>query len=197
MSGSPSVALTFDDGPDPKSTPKFLDELDKLNWKATFFMLGQMAEKDPRLTLEVYNRGHEIALHGYSHKNMLWRTPRQTRDDISKGFDILTDIVGKPPTYFRPPYGVLNSQAIISAQKLGLTPVLWTSWGRDWRAKASPRSVVDDLRKTLTPGATLLLHDSDCTSAKNAYISALDALKLLAEELDKMHIGVERMCDHF
>lgn len=196
-SGSTSVALTFDDGPDKKSTPLFLDELDKLNWKATFFMLGQMAEKDPGLTLEVQNRGHEIALHGYAHKNLLWRTPKQTKEDIVKGYEILASILDRSPVFYRPPYGVLNSQAIFTSQRLGLTPILWGSWGRDWRAKATPKTVVNDLRRHLGPGSTLLLHDSDCTSAENAYLSALGALELLAIELDQRGISVEKMCDHF
>lgn len=196
-SGSTSVALTFDDGPDKKSTPLFLDALDRLNWKATFFMLGQMAEKDQGLTLEVQNRGHEVALHGYGHKNLLWRTPKQTEEDIVKGYEILSSILGRNPIFYRPPYGVLNSQAIFTTQRLGLTPVLWSSWGRDWRAKATPQSVVNDLKRHLGQGSTLLLHDSDCTSAETAYLSALGALELLSTELDQRGIFVERMCDHF
>ncbi|MCL5077482.1 MAG: polysaccharide deacetylase family protein [Actinobacteria bacterium] len=197
VSGSKNIALTFDDGPDPKSTPLFLDLLDELGIKATFFMLGSMAEKSPGLVVEVRDRGHEIALHGYHHNNLLFRTPKFTREDINKGYDILAEITDQAPHFYRPPYGVLNSQAIVTSQKLGLTTVLWTSWGRDWRKKATPSSVVDDLNKHLKSGATLLLHDSDCTSAKEAYRSALGALKPLAELVKVQNLQFERMCDHF
>lgn len=197
VSGSKNIALTFDDGPDPKSTPQFLDLLDQLEIKATFFMLGSMAEKSPELTVDVRDRGHEIALHGYSHKNLLWRTPKATREDINKGYQILTEITGKSPQFYRPPYGVLNSQAIVTSQQLGLTAVLWTSWGRDWRKKATPTTVIDDLNKHLKSGATLLLHDSDCTSAREAYRSALGALKPLAELAKAQNLEFERMSDHF
>ena len=72
--GAPGhVALTFDDGPDPGSTPAFLDALDELGWRATFFMLGRMAAAHPDLAAEVARRGHEIAVHGYLHSNHLRR----------------------------------------------------------------------------------------------------------------------------
>lgn len=197
FSDSNRIALTFDDGPDPKSTPQFLDRLDKFGWKATFFMLGSMAEQYPELTQEVATRGHEIALHGYQHKNLLWRTPASTKNDIENGFQIISEICGNPPKFFRPPYGVLNTQALITSQSLNLTPILWSAWGRDWRAKATPHSVIKDLASGLSSGNTLLLHDSDCTSAIDAYKSALGSLDLLADELSSKNIGVERLCDHF
>ena len=197
LSSSKAIALTFDDGPDIKSTAMFLDKLDKYNWKATFFMLGSMAEKSPGLTREVKSRGHEIAVHGYLHKNLLRRSPNATRNDIQKAHDTLSEISGAKPRFYRPPYGVLNMQALLTAKSLSLTPVLWTSWGRDWRAQATPASVIRDLSHGLRPGSTLLLHDSDCTSAPGAYSSALGALDLLHERLKSLEIPVERLCDHF
>ncbi len=197
LSSSKAIALTFDDGPDVKSTASFLDKLDKYNWKATFFMLGSMAEKSPGLTREVNSRGHEIAVHGYAHKNLLWRSPNATRNDIQKAYETLLEITGIRPRFYRPPYGVLNMQALSTAKSLLLTPVLWTSWGRDWRAQATPDSVLQDLSQGLHPGSTLLLHDSDCTSAVGAYSSALGALDLLHERLSGLELSVERLCDHF
>ena len=194
---SGALALTFDDGPDPKSTPMFLDRLEGLGWKATFFMLGSMAEREPALTREVQARGHEIALHGYLHKNLLWRTPRATDGDIRKGFDTIAQITGTTPRFYRPPYGVLNTQALLTTRSLKLTPVLWTAWGRDWRAKATPESVFYDLANGIQAGATLLLHDSDCTSAKESYLSALGALDPLSERVTRLGLSVERLCDHF
>ncbi len=197
MSESCAVALTFDDGPDAKSTPLFLDRLDKFGWKATFFMLGSMAEKDPPLAREVLSRGHEIALHGYEHNNLLWKSPRATIEDIRKSLGTISEIVGKHPRFYRPPYGVFNAQALMTANDLGLTPILWTAWGRDWRAKATPQTVINDLVKGIRPGGTLLLHDSDCTSAKDSYFSALGALELLEQRTSARSLHIERLCDHF
>ncbi|MDA8080583.1 MAG: polysaccharide deacetylase family protein [Actinomycetota bacterium] len=197
MSESGAIALTFDDGPDAKSTPLFLDLLDKHGWKATFFMLGRMAEKDPPLAREVLARGHEIALHGYKHNNLLWKSPKATNEDIRRSFGTISEIVGTHPRYFRPPYGVFNAQALLTANDLHLTPMLWTAWGRDWRAKATPQTVFNDLAKGIRPGSTLLLHDSDCTSAKDSYYAALGAMELLAERTRARRLHIERLCDHF
>ncbi len=197
ISRSNSLALTFDDGPDINSTPLFLEELDRLGWKATFFMLGTMAERQPELVREITSRGHEIALHGYAHKNLLLRTPQATDSDIRRGFNIISELAGSAPRFYRPPYGVLNLQAVLTARSIGLTPILWTSWGRDWRSKATPSTVISDLSHSMAPGTTLLLHDSDCTSAPQAYLSALGALHLLSEKVEEMGTTVERLCDHF
>ena len=70
---------TFDDGPDPQSTPEFLAVLDELGWRATFFMLGDMVRRSPSIAREVAAAGHEVAVHGDLHRNMLWRTPGRDR----------------------------------------------------------------------------------------------------------------------
>ena len=83
------VALTFDDGPDATSTPQFLDTLADLGWHATFFMLGEMTRRDPGLARAVAEAGHEIAVHGDVHGNMLRRTPRHAADDIARAHETI------------------------------------------------------------------------------------------------------------
>jgi peptidoglycan/xylan/chitin deacetylase (PgdA/CDA1 family) len=190
--GTPGhVALTFDDGPDPASTPAFLDALDELGWRATFFMLGRMAAANPDLAAEVARRGHEIGVHGYLHSNHLRRGRRWTRRDVTSARDLLGELTGQPMRWLRPPYGALSSSTLTAAWATGLRPVLWTSWGRDWRQEATPESVVDDVTTTLVPGATVLLHDSDCTSAHGSWKNTLAALPVLAErwQADGLEVG--------
>lgn len=195
--GDPSqVALTFDDGPDPDSTPLFLQALDDLGWKATFFMLGSMAARHPGTAKDVAAAGHEVALHGETHRSHLLRPPWEVTDDVSRGHDSVARATGVTPRWFRPPYGALSSGSLAAARSLGLTTVLWSAWGRDWRAVATPGSVLADLEAGLEPGATLLLHDSDCTSAPRCWRSALGALPLLAEELDARDLSVVPLRDH-
>ncbi|HWE88410.1 MAG TPA: polysaccharide deacetylase family protein, partial [Pseudonocardiaceae bacterium] len=74
------VALTFDDGPHPRSTPFFLDELDKRKIKATFFLLGSELARAPQLGQEIVAAGHEVALHGWHHRRLVWYGPRRTYD---------------------------------------------------------------------------------------------------------------------
>ena len=176
------VALTFDDGPDAASTPRFLDVLDALGWHATFFMLGEMTRRDPGVARAVADAGHEIAVHGDVHGNMLRRTPRHAADDIARAVDSVADATGVTPRWFRPPFGISSYASLRAARELGMTTVLWTTWGRDWRREATPASVVADVTRRYVDGGTVLLHDSDCTSYPGSWHSALGALPRLADE---------------
>jgi peptidoglycan/xylan/chitin deacetylase (PgdA/CDA1 family) len=178
---SDHVALTFDDGPDAFSTPRFLDALDKAGVKATFFLLGFMLEKDPGLAREIVARGHEVGVHGWLHRPMLLRGPLTTRDDLTRARDLIAGTTGRLPRHYRPPYGIATASALCAARDLGMRPVLWTSWGQDWRAAATPDSVFDTVTGNLRGGGTILLHDCDCTSAPAAWRSALGALPRLVE----------------
>ncbi|MDQ1395489.1 MAG: hypothetical protein QOG64_748, partial [Acidimicrobiaceae bacterium] len=112
------------------------------------------------------------------------------------GFETVAEAGGIGPTWFRPPYGTLSTPALVAARRAQLHTVLWTAWGRDWREQATPRSVVDDVRRGLSPGATVLLHDSDCTSAPRAWKSALGALPLLAELFEERGLTVGPLREH-
>lgn len=190
------VALTFDDGPDPASTPEFLDALDRLGWKATFFLLGSMTRRAPGLAAELVAAGHEVGVHGDVHDSMLGRTPARARDDIRRGLETVAEASGSQPRWFRPPYGVLSSGALLGARESGLRTVLWTAWGRDWRAEATPLTVVRDINRGLVPGATVLLHDSDCTSSPGSWRSALGALPLLEELFATQGLAVGPLREH-
>lgn len=190
------VALTFDDGPDPGSTPAFLDALDGLGWKATFFMLGSMAEKAPGLAREVADRGHEVAVHGFRHSVHLRRGPGWVANDMMAARDLLADLTGTEPVWARAPYGALTASTLRAARRSQLRPVLWTTWGRDWRARSTPSTVLHDVRATMVPGATVLLHDSDCTSAPDSWKSALGALPALAEMWAAAGLKVGTLSEH-
>ncbi|MEO5678940.1 MAG: polysaccharide deacetylase family protein [Acidimicrobiales bacterium] len=195
--GAPGhVALTFDDGPDPRSTPAFLDALDRLGWRATFFMLGSMVRRAPALAAEVAAAGHEVAVHGDAHRSELFRGPLGLAGDLSRAVDTIASATGRRPVWFRPPYGTLSAGGVLAARRQRLRTVLWTTWGRDWRAEADPASVVGDVERHLGPGATVLLHDSDCTSAPDAWRSALGALEPLAGVFAARGLTVGPLADH-
>lgn len=182
--GAPGhVALTFDDGPDVASTPSFIRSLDELGTHATFFLLGRMLNPAPWLGRELVEAGHEVALHGWDHRVLLLRGPRSTYNDMARAHDQLTRSCGAPPAFYRPPYGVMTRAAHRSARALGMTPVLWSTWGRDWRRAATADSVCRDVFRRLGPGGTILLHDSDCTSAPNSWRTTLAALPGIVAEI--------------
>ncbi|MEV6028788.1 polysaccharide deacetylase family protein [Streptomyces sp. NPDC052036] len=170
------IALTFDDGPDHLSTPHFLSLLEARGVRATFFLLGSMLVHSPGLAKEMAGAGHEIAVHGWHHRPLLVRGPRATYDDLARARDAVADVTGRAPTLFRPPYGVMTTAAHLACRRLDLTPVLWTCWGEDWRKRATPRSVEDTVLRDLRGGGTILLHDSDCTSATGSWRTTLGAL---------------------
>jgi peptidoglycan/xylan/chitin deacetylase (PgdA/CDA1 family) len=190
------VALTFDDGPDTASTPAFLEALDGLGWKATFFMLGTRAREAPGLTAEVAAAGHEIAVHGDEHRNMLRRMPGAAADDVRRCRDTLADLTGVQPRWFRPPFGILSYGAMRAAKRVDLTPVLWTTWGRDWRKDATPASIADDVLRRYVNGGTVLLHDTDGESYPGSWRNTLGALQLLAEVFASRGLQVGTVGDH-
>lgn len=175
------VALTFDDGPDPASTPAFLDELDRLGVRATFFLLGEPAARYGGLTREIADRGHELGLHGWTHRRpWLPYDPREL-SGIRHSLEAVEVATGQAPRWYRPPYGILTGGRLAAATVCGLRTVLWSAWGKDWTPQATPRSVYETLLPGLRGGATLLLHDSDRTSAPGSWRAALGALPLVID----------------
>lgn len=175
------VALTFDDGPDPAGTPPILDALDRLGMRATFFLLADMVTRDPGLARELGDRGHEVAVHGPDHRNLLLVGPRRTVSGLLRARDDIAAATDRTPAFYRPPYGVLSAAALLAARRAGLRPVLWGAWGRDWEQGASADSVLRTVRRGLRDGCTLLLHDSDCTSAPGSWRATLAALPGIAQ----------------
>lgn len=179
------VALTFDDGPDPASTPHFLDELDRLGVRATFFLLGSRLVQFPELGRELVAAGHEVGVHGWTHRPHLLRTPWAVHADLGRTAKTVEAVLGVRPRYARPPNGVITGAGLWSVRRLGLRTVLWTADGHDWDAAATPQSVTERITLRLRGGGVVLLHDSDVTSAPGSWRSALGALPLLADWCDR------------
>jgi peptidoglycan/xylan/chitin deacetylase (PgdA/CDA1 family) len=190
------VALTFDDGPDPVSTPVVLETLDDLGWRATFFMLGDMVRAAPGLAAEVVAAGHEVGVHADTHRSQKTMGPRAIRDDVVRAHEAVAGAAGVEPAWFRPPHGALSFEGKVTARRLGMRSVLWTTWGRDWRAEATPESVRDDVLAGHLDGGTILLHDSDCTSDPGAWHSTIGGLRLLAEPFAARHLEVGPVGEH-
>ncbi|MFF8842264.1 polysaccharide deacetylase family protein [Streptomyces sp. NPDC015127] len=190
------VALTFDDGPDPGSTPDFLRALDRLDVRATFFVLGSRLADQPDLGHRMAAEGHELAVHGWRHERG-W-APRPLRDarDLERAAEVVHGVAGTYPVWYRPAYGVLTGGRWAAARRAGLHPVLWSAWGRDWTASATPGSVLAEVTSTLRGGATVLLHDTDAYSAAGSWRVTLAALPLVVEACRSRGLTVGRLADH-
>jgi peptidoglycan/xylan/chitin deacetylase (PgdA/CDA1 family) len=195
--GDPAhVALTFDDGPDPVSTPPILDALEDLGWQATFFCLGTQVRRAPALARELVLRGHELAVHGDTHRSHLRRSLRSTVDDVIRARDTIEEAGGTSVRWLRPPYGVVSSATLVAARRSGLQLVLWTTWGLDWQPRATGRTVLANVRRTHYPGATVLLHDSDVTSTPGSWRATRAALPRLADLWAAEGLRVGRLAEH-
>lgn len=190
------VALTLDDGPDGASTPLFLDELARLGCRATFFVLGSMLRRHPDVGRRIAAEGHELGVHGWNHDNALVTRPGRVSAEIAGTVRTIEAVCGVRPRWYRPPYGALSAEALLAARRNGLRPILWSAWGRDWTASATPESVLATLSPGIAGGATLLLHDSDVTSAPGAWKSSLGALPNVVAVCRDAGLTVGPLRDH-
>ncbi|MET7325601.1 polysaccharide deacetylase family protein [Streptomyces sp. NPDC005549] len=195
--GSPGhVALTFDDGPDPVSTPRFLDVLDGLGVRATFFVLGENVARHPAQARELVRRGHELAVHGWTHDRPWWPSPVRDTRDLRRAVRVVAEVAGSAPRWYRPPYGILTSGRWAAARRAGLRPVLWTAWGKDWRHDATPTSVRATVAADLRGGGTILLHDTDHASAPGSWRAALGALPDIVRDCREAGLTVGPLGEH-
>ena len=190
------VALTFDDGPDQAFTPRFLAVLAARRVHATFFVLGPMVQAAPQLAADIAAAGHEIGVHGWEHRYATVRGPGALHDDLARACDTIATATGAVPRLYRPPYGVLSAGALIAARRLGLRPILWSSWGREWAPGATPESVQATLASTLGGGGTVLLHDSEATAPPGTAGAALGALPWLLDECGRRGLRVGPLAEH-
>jgi peptidoglycan/xylan/chitin deacetylase (PgdA/CDA1 family) len=192
--GTPGrVALTFDDGPSPASTPQFLRLLDHHGVKATFFLLGAEALRAPQLTRDIAEAGHEIGVHGWDHRCLLRKTPARTHRELLGARDLVETLTGVRPRWFRPPYGVFSTASLLSARRLGLTPVLWSTWGFDWTEGCTPATIHRKVMKNVGDRGTILLHDSDVTTGNGAWRATLGALPLIFDDCRRRGVRLDRL----
>ena len=190
------VALTFDDGPHPQATPELLRRLDRAGVRATFFLLGRMVERHPEVARAIADAGHEIGVHGYEHSLLVKRGPRATRDDLDRATQTIVAVTGTQPRWWRPPYGVASTAALVEARRLRLRPVLWTCWGRDWTATCTADSVYRSVMRRLAGGGTILLHDSDYAASPNCWQSMLAALPAILTTCAARGLRVGPLAEH-
>lgn len=152
------ISLTFDDGPHPDYTPKLLDMLKAKNVKATFFVIGHMADKYPDLVKRIHAEGHEVANHTYSHVTLTKIPPEEVNVEYKANNDVIRRLTGKTVRYCRPPGGDGDVEVLRRAGSLGLTTVLWTDDPGDYD-NPGPEILFGRETKALNPGGIVLLHD--------------------------------------
>jgi peptidoglycan/xylan/chitin deacetylase (PgdA/CDA1 family) len=184
------LALTFDDGPNPAFTPRLLDVLAAREVRATFFVVGCYAQKQPDLLRRIASEGHLIGSHSWSHLNLALTPAAGIRDQLLRTSDALQQILGQPVPYFRPPFGARRPAVFGIARELGLTPVLWNAMTTDWKEPSSDAifarlSAKIDRLHARSWAANIVLHDGNhLDPAANRGPSVAAAEKLLARYAD-------------
>lgn len=177
------VLLTFDDGPRGDSTGKILDILDRYNAKSLWFISGfnhaGNEEKQQRFVenvREIHERGHLIGNHTYDHHNLRERSKEEQKQDILKLNQLIKEITGKTPNYFRPPHGAYTKEQIQLTNERNMQWMNWSLGSLDWEVD-TPDAVYDQVIQSIHNGANILFHDKDITA------EALDdILKELSEQ---------------
>lgn len=157
--GRKRIALTFDDGPHPDFTPKFLALLASKKVRATFFLLGPNAEKHPELVKAIAEAGHEIGNHSWSHPVLNKLTPDKIREELTKTNSTIEQAVGSRPHLMRPPYGSANKKVQEICQELGLRIICWSVDTDDWRKATTAEKMWEIVKKNVRDGAIVLMHD--------------------------------------
>lgn len=180
------VAFTFDDGPHPIYTPQLLDLLKKYRVKANFFVLGSKAEKYPELILRMHREGHLIGIHNYHHYPNSFMTPKQIRRQVNQTAEIVSQITGERPLFYRPPWGVLNLFDFWIHQDFCI--VLWSVMVGDWKRRGGSSKVKKRLLRRLKDGSIFLLHDSgdtfgaDLDAPENTLQALEDVLQVVLDK---------------
>jgi peptidoglycan-N-acetylglucosamine deacetylase len=144
---------------------------------ATFFLVGEQVRNHPAVAREIAAAGHVIGLHGDTHRNELRLTPRALAEDRRRGMRTIHDATGVMPVVHRPPYGAASAAGLALARRSGMQTVLWSRWGRDWRARADAASIARDvLGDGLGEREIILLHDADHYGAAGCWRATLGAL---------------------
>lgn len=160
-SGDPSLnkaAITCNVDWGNEIIPEILDVLDDKNIKITFFVTGRWASKYPELLQEIFNRGHEIGNHGYSHKTHSKMSEKENFLEIKKAEEAIEKILGVKPKYFAPPSGDYGEATLEAAEKLGYQTILWSIDTIDWKEGSTADVIISRVMKKPHNGAILLMH---------------------------------------
>lgn len=172
------VALTFDDGPDPRWTPLVLAMLEKHGAHATFFELGGSVAAHPELTRDVAAAGHEIGSHGTGHRDLTALDYDVLLENLSGARDAIESATGVVPTLFRPPYGRIDAPALMAAAELGQRVILWSHH----LPASHAEDVVDRNIATASPGMIVLCHDGRSTPDVGLYVAVDRLLGTLTQQ---------------
>lgn len=171
---APKIALTFDDGPSAAWTPALLDGLKERGVKATFFLIGENADKNPEIVKRMAEEGHLIGNHTYHHVELTKVSENEARLELADTSAVIVRITGKEPEYMRPPFGAWQRKL---EQEIRMLPVLWTIDPLDWTTE-NQDEIVNKVVTEAEENDIILLHDC----YKSSVEAGLRIIDILQEE---------------
>lgn len=156
-----TISLTFDDGPDPEVTPRVLDVLREEGVKASFFVIGRIAEKHPELVQKIVDEGHVVGNHTYNHDYVF--SKERAEKQVSEGQAVIENIIGKKPVYFRPPFGVMTPEIANAVKKEQCAIIGWDLRSQDGRIRTK-EATIKRVKNNLNKATVLLFHDTNPTT---------------------------------
>ena len=182
------IALTFDDGPDPSSTPRLLELLRTEKISAAFFCIGRKIAANPELAAQIIREGHSLENHSYAHSNFTnFYSTTRLQAELAQTQSVIEKASGVAPKFFRPPIGLSNPATFRAARRLSLQVIGWTIRSFD-TVIAQPEKVVTRITHRLEPGAIILLHDGNIPAEKllATVKSMLDTVRELGYEVVRL-----------
>ena len=166
------IALTFDDGPDPTTTPQALSILKKFNAKATFFMVGKNVNAYPDIAKQVRKEGHQIGNHTWNHPQLPKLSLDSAKKEILDTQEAIQKATGVQTKIMRPPYGAINSAIQYGVDQ---SYIMWDVDSLDWKTH-NTTAILNEVKKAVKPGSIILMHDIHQTTI-DALPTVLDYLK--------------------
>ena len=178
------IALTFDDGPDPRFSNDVLDVLKQYNVPATFFVLGSKAVANPEIVKRMQNEGHVIGNHTYAHPNLVEEADLGTLErEVTRTEDALNEIIGYRTKLFRPPFGFLYNELVEKLGNMNYYVIAWSVDSLDWQ-EDPPEVITSKVVDNIHPGAIILMHDGAESSGDrtNTILSLQQIIPILQEQ---------------
>lgn len=194
VAGENVLALTFDDGPDPRYTREISRVLAERGHQATFFVLARATRAHPTIAAAVTKDGHDLACHGDDHGLLAFATPREVRRQIAATENAVREATGVPLTrLFRAPHGVRSPWLSRVVESCGYRLCAWDGAVFDTAGPGS-QAIVKRVERLLRPGAIVLLHDGDGSGRGSSRQQTLDALPAILDTAERRGLRSVRLC---
>jgi len=190
-----TIALTFDDGPDPINTNLILDVLKEEDVKATFFLIGKKMKQYPLVTERIFEEGHCLANHTYTHTDLKGKSFKNVYLNILQTEQILDSVCGKTLKIFRPPWGHITSEEKTGLTRFGFKIVLWDVNSMDFKPSITVNEIINNVMSGVGDKKIVLFHDSDyqCKASRRNTALALPQIIDSLKEMGYRFVTIDEM----